>query len=43
MGRVHYGEHELAMRAFDLTFTDTAESKYLLLIKVCANHSRRFS
>lgn len=40
IGRVGSGEYESAIRDFDLVFSDglPAENRFLLLIKVCANH-----
>ena len=37
------GEHELALRVFDLVFTESlpSENKFLLLIRVCACRRRR--
>lgn len=36
------GDHESAIRVFDLVFTDglATDNNYLLLIKVCANRPR---
>ena len=38
------GEHESALRAFDLVFTEGLpnDNKFLLLIRVCACYCRRF-
>jgi hypothetical protein len=42
IARIGNGEHESAMRAFDLVFTDGlgTENNFLLLIKVCVHHPR---
>ena len=42
IARVDNGEHESAMRAFDLVFTESlgSENNFLLLIKVCVYNSR---
>jgi hypothetical protein len=42
IARVGNGEHESAMRAFDLVFTESlvTENNFLLLIKVCVYHPR---
>jgi hypothetical protein len=42
IARVGNGEHESAMRAFDLVFTNGlgTENNFLLLIKVCVHHPR---
>jgi hypothetical protein len=42
IARVGNGEHESAIRAFDLVFTNGlgTENNFLLLIKVCVHHPR---